>query len=77
MAGHKVYSAIVKATKQKRLSEPFGNREFRLACPGFAEGTYKVFLNKHRQGNPGGDSELFVRVAPGKFRLIRPLKYGL
>ena len=77
MAGHKVYSAIVRAVKSGRLKEPFGSREFRSACPGFADGTYKVFLNKHRKGNPGGESELFVRVSPGKFRVIRPFKYGL
>jgi len=77
MAQHKVYSAIVRAVKSRRLNEPFGLREFMLACPGFADGTYKVFLNKHRRGNPGGNSELFLRVAPGKFRVIRPFKYGL
>lgn len=77
MAGHKAYSAIVSAVKSGRLKEPFGSREFRSECPGFADGTYKVFLNKHRKGNPAGESELFVRVAPGKFGVIRPFKYGL
>ena len=77
MAGHKVYSAIVRAVKTGRLKEPFGQKEFRLACPGFADGAYRAFLNKHRKGNPGGNSELFIRVAPGKFRVIRPFKYGL
>lgn len=77
MAQHNVYSAIVRAVKSKRLREPFGSKEFRATCPGFAEGTYNVFLNKHRKGNPGGNSELFIRVAPGRFRVIRPFKYGL
>ena len=77
MAQHKVYSAIVMAVKTKRLKEPFGQKEFRSACPGFAYGTYNVFLNKHRKGNPGANSELFRRVAPGRFRVIRPFKYGL
>jgi len=67
----------VKAVKRHRLKEPFGSKEFRTACPGFADGTYSVFLNKHRKGNPGGNSELFVRVEPGKFREIRPFKYGM
>jgi hypothetical protein len=77
MAQHKVYSAIVRAVKSKQLKEPFGSKEFRAACPDFGDGTYNAFLHKHRKCNPGGNSELFVRVAPGKFRLIRPFKYGL
>lgn len=77
MTQHRVYSAIVQAVKTRRLKEPFGSREFKMACPGFADGTYNVFLNKHRKGNPGGTSELFKRVSPGKFRVIRPFKYGL
>ncbi len=40
-------------------------------------GTYNAFLWKHRVGNPGGKTELFVKVSPGKFALKRPLKYGL
>ncbi len=74
---HKVYSAIVEAVKSSRLSEPFSRKEFRRACPGLGEGTYQAFLDKHRRGNPGGNSELFEKVAPGRFRLIRPFKYGL
>ena len=77
MAQHKVYSAIVKAIKKRKLKEPFGSKEFRIACPGFADGTYNAFLYKHRKGNPGGNSELFKKVASGKFRVIRPFKYGL
>jgi len=74
---HKVYSAIVRAVNSHNLKEPFGSKEFRSACPSFADGTYKVFLSKHRKGNPGCDSELFIRVVPGKFRVIRPFKYGI
>jgi hypothetical protein len=77
MARQKVYSAIVNAVKADRLVEPFGRKEFRSACPGLGDGTYQAFLDKHRRGNPGGNSELFEKVAPGKFRLIRPVKYGL
>lgn len=77
MAGHRVYSATVAAVRAGRLTEPFSQRDFRRACPGFAEGTYRVFLNKHRRGNPGGNSELFERVSPGRFRLLRPIRYGL
>ena len=77
MANHKVYSAIVATVKEGKLKEPFSQKDFRQACPGFAEGTYNAFLHKHRKGNPGGASELFDKVAPGKFRLLRPFRYGL
>ena len=75
MRRHRIYSAIVTSVKSGDLKEPFGSNEFKKACPGFAEGTYKVFLNKHRKGNPGGNSELFIRVSPGKFRLAKPNLY--
>ena len=77
MANHKVYSALVQAVKSGQLKEPFGQDEFRHACPGLGEGTYQAFLHKHRKGNPGGASELFEIVAPGKFRLLRPFRYDL
>jgi len=75
--GHRVYGAIVKAVKAGQLEEPFSQQDFRRACPGFAKGTYQAFLHKHRRGNPGGASELFELVAPGKFRCLRPFRYGL
>jgi hypothetical protein len=74
MSGHKVYSSIVEAVEKGRLREPFGNREFKSACAGLGEGTYKAFLYKHQKGN-GKNSELFIRVDKGRFKLIRPLKY--
>lgn len=75
--GHKVYEAIVRAIRSGKLVEPFSNKDFEICCPGFGIGTYNTFLYKHTQGNPGGNSELFERVAPGKFRCLRPFKYGL
>ena len=74
---HRVYRAIVEAVKSGDLPEPFSERDFRAACPGLGEGTYNAFLHKHATDNPDGDSELFDRVAPGRFRLLRPLRYGL
>jgi hypothetical protein len=59
MANYKVYSAIVSAVKNGSLKEPFTNDDFRRACQGLGQGTYKAFLHKHRKGNPGGNSELF------------------
>ncbi len=77
MSNHKVYSAIVQAVKRGDLIEPFTQEAFRRACPGLGEGTYRAFLYKHRKDNPGGESELFELTLPGKFRLLRPLRYGL
>jgi len=74
---HKVYKTIVAAITKGRPSEPFTVEDFRKSCPGFGEGTYKAFLHKHRKGNPVGNSELFVLVTPGRFKCIRPFKYGL
>jgi len=77
MANHAVYRAIVSAVTDGTLSEPFTKGEFRTACPGFGGGTYNAFLDKHSLGNPGRATELFDRVAPNSFKLLRPLKYGL
>jgi len=77
MAKHRVYRAIAEAVKDGKLKEPFSKEDFRSACPDFGEGTYTAFLYKHREGNPGGVSELFEQVYKGHFRLLRPLKYGL
>lgn len=77
MANHKVYSAIVCAVKKGKLKELFTNDDFRHAYPGLGEGTYKAFLHKHRKGKPGGNSELFELTEPGKFRLFKPIRYGL
>jgi hypothetical protein len=77
MTQHEVYRAIIHAVKNGGLKEPFTQDDFRHACPGFGDGTYQAFLHKHRKGNPGGVSELFELVSPGRFRLLRPLHYGL
>lgn len=77
MAGYKVYRCIVEAVKRGKLKEPFTRDAFRKACPNFGEGTYRAFLDKHRVGNPGKNSELFEKVPSGEFILVRPLKYGL
>lgn len=76
LVGRKVYGAIVQAIECGTLSEPFGRAQFRQAYPGLGDGTYNSFLDKHAVGNPGGNSELFERVSPGSFHLVRPLKYG-
>jgi hypothetical protein len=75
MPKHKVYLSIVKAIKNGELQEPFTVKDFKRACPNLGEGTYPVFLNKHRVGNPGGNTELFIRIAPGLFKMVRPYRY--
>ena len=77
MPSHKIYSSIVEAVQNGKLEESFTKDDFRKACPDFTEGTYNVFLKKHRVGNPGGNTELFKEVSPGKFELVKPFKYGL
>lgn len=74
---HEVYSVVVRAVKTGRLSEPFSKDDFRAACPGLGNGTYAAFLDKHSEGNPGHNSELFRREAPGLFSCLRPFRYGL
>lgn len=74
---HKVYGAIVKAVGAGELVEPFTTQDFRAACPGLGDGTYNAFLYKHSRGNPGSNSDLFEKTGPGKFRCLRPFKYGL
>jgi hypothetical protein len=76
MMKHEVYSSIVHAIQKRRLKEPFTIADFKRSCPDFGNGTYRAFLYKHRKGNLGGNLELFVKCSPGKFRLLRPLKYG-
>lgn len=74
MAGKKVYKAIVDAVEKGALKEPFSEDDFRKACPGFGDGTYYVYLYKHRAGNPGGYDEFFKLVSARTFKLIRPVK---
>ena len=73
---HEVYSAIVNAVRNGRLKEPFSTGDFRTTCPGFGDGTYDAFLHKHSVGNRGEASELFDRVEKGRFRCVRPFRYG-
>ena len=65
----KLISQIRAAVASGKLSEPFTPAMVAVACPGWAPNTYGTFLPKHRVGNPGGNTELFIRVAPGLYRL--------
>ena len=67
-AGGQVYAAVLEG----RLCEPFTRDDLRRACPGWPKSIYAAFLPKHSVGNKDGNTELFVRVAPGLYRLNRP-----
>jgi hypothetical protein len=62
---------IYSAVRAGRLREPFDADTVKRACPGWAERTYHVFLSKHAVGNPGKTTELFMRVSPGRYRIVR------
>ncbi|MGO9264119.1 MAG: hypothetical protein ACLQBA_04405 [Candidatus Binataceae bacterium] len=61
-------SEIYAAVHSGKLAEPFNAAMVKLACPGWADRTYHVFLSKHAVGN-GATTELFKRVAPGFYKL--------
>ncbi len=73
---HRVYRALVSAVVKGALKEPFSAEDFASACPGFGKETYRSFLQKHMVGNPGRQTELFVRTPTGAYELVRPFKYG-
>lgn len=57
---------IREAVRSGQLSEPFTATDVnRLLNIDWAT----TFLPKHRVGNPGGETELFIRVMPGLYRL--------
>jgi hypothetical protein len=62
-------SQIYEAVRSGKLAEPLTPETVKRACPGWSDTTYKVFMNKHRVGNTGGQTELFVRIGPGQFKL--------
>ena len=73
----KFASQIYLAVRDGRLEEPFGPDDVRRVCPGWARMTYKVFLAKHRVGNPGKTSELFERIAAGRYRTLPKLRNSI
>ena len=61
---------IRQARRLGQVPKCFRSTDVRKACPGWAEPTYKVFLPKHRVGNPGGYSAYFKQHADGSYSLI-------
>ena len=60
---------IRQAVCDGRLREPFRAGDLIPAGVRCAWSTPSTFLSKHCVGNPGGNTELFVRVASGQYRL--------
>jgi hypothetical protein len=63
-------SEVYAAVRSGNLAQPFSAETVKRACPGWAEGTYRNFFNKHRVGNARGMTELFVRRASNRFEII-------
>jgi hypothetical protein len=61
---------VYAAVRSGALAQPFSAEAVKRACPGYTEGTYRNFFNRHRAGNPGGMAELFVRRASNRFEII-------
>jgi hypothetical protein len=59
-----------RAQTDGRLGARFRPDDVRRACPGWAHHTYEVFLPKHREGNPRGNTEYFRRNPDGTYSLL-------
>ena len=68
----KTFKIIEKAINDGRLKTPFSSVDLRNACPELNKNTCNGFLSKHRQGNPGKYTELFIRLNGRKYELINP-----
>jgi hypothetical protein len=66
----KTFRKFWQAVQSKRLTEPFRVGEAKMATGISWAGN---FLAKHRVGNPGDETELFVRVGtvPVRYRINR------
>lgn len=65
-----IIKAIDEALQTGSLKQPFRSSDFKFTCPGFAEKTYSTFLAKHSLGNPGKNTQYFVRVGRGLYKRI-------
>ena len=61
---------IRRARRLRKLNKRFSPAEVRSEVSGWATATYGTFLPKHRVGNPGGNTELFVRNGDGTYTLV-------
>ena len=67
--GRRFISDIRRAVRAGNLGKRFRAVDVRRACPGWSRRTYSNFLPKHRVGNPGGNTELFVQNEDGSYSL--------
>jgi hypothetical protein len=74
---HETYKTIIKLINSKKLNEPFYPRDIIKATKVKNPRTFHTFPAKHRKRNPQGTSELFIQQKDGRYKLIRPYKYGL
>ena len=70
------YAKIVRAVKSKKLKEPFVPHDLVRACRIGSEAA-SSYPSRHRRGNPQKKPAYFERTKGGKYRLVRPFKYGL
>ena len=63
-------SEVYAAVRSGRLAQPFSSETVKRACPGYTDGTYRNFFNRHRVGNPGGMAELYVRRGANRFETV-------
>ena len=64
-----VYAAVRSGVRSGKLAQPFSAETVKRACPGYTDGTYRNFFNRHRVGNPGGMAELYVRRGANRFEI--------
>lgn len=67
--GGRFINDIRRAVSAGKLRKRFRAADVRRACPGWSQRTYSNFLPKHRVGNPGGNTELFVQHEDGSYSL--------
>ena len=60
---------IHAAVEEGRPKEPFSPNDVIRAGVQCDPVTPATFLPKHRVGNPGGNTELFIRVSKGRYKL--------
>ena len=68
--GRRFINDIRRAVHGGKLGKQFRAADVRRTCPGWNEGTYSNFLPKHRVGNLGGNTELFVQHEDGSYSLV-------
>jgi hypothetical protein len=64
-----LYKAIRSAIESGSIPSQFRASDLHAAMPELSPHAFNTFLPKHRAGNPGGNSELFVRLDRGLYTL--------